>query len=76
MAKYKDFLASFQAKIPKFLQSNTHKIAEDIVHEIHKGIAKDGIEIRGHFSITKKQKTERKSIIFRSFQKNITNTTQ
>lgn len=71
MPKYKDFLVEFEKKLPKFLQKDAHKIADDIIEVMHSGIAEGGVEIRGNFSIYRKQNAKRRVIIFRNLAKNI-----
>lgn len=65
MAKYKDFLQSFQNKLPDFLKDKNQEIASDIIAEIQKGI-NNGVEFRGYFSIVKRKMAARHSIIFRN----------
>ena len=68
MAKYRDFIEKFQEKLPDFLKNYSQEIAKNIVIQIQEGVKKDGVELRGYFSIKKMQKKERKSIIFRNFK--------
>ena len=68
MTKYKDFIDKFHEKLPAFLKNDAQQISKDIIIQIQEGIKKDGVEFRGYFSISKVQKTERKSIIFRNFK--------
>ena len=68
MAKYRDFIEKFQEKLPDFLKNYSQEIAKNIVIQIQEGVNKDGVELRGYFSIKKTQKKERKSIIFRNFK--------
>ncbi len=66
---YKNFLEEFKKSLPPFLQNHSRAIASDIIDLMKFAIEKDGLEIRGVFSMKSEKGLERKTVKFKDLTK-------
>lgn len=67
-ASHRNFMKNFTEKLPPFLRNRSNEVYEDIVNILTEGIKGDGVEIRGAFSMKKKENSERNTILFKDFK--------
>ncbi len=67
---YKVFLKEFEKSLPNFIQSNAKELSDDIIDLMKFALEKDGLEIRGFFSMTREDNSVRKTIKFKDLTKN------
>ena len=68
---YKLFLEEFEKSLPKFMQSRSREISDDIIDLMKSALEKDGLEIRGKFSMNVGGSAERKTVKFKDLTKTL-----
>ena len=68
---YKLFLEEFKKSLPKFMQSRSREISDDIIDLMKSALEKDGLEIRGKFSMNVGESAERKTVKFKDLTKTL-----
>lgn len=66
---YKNFLEEFAKSLPPFLKNNSREISDDIIDLMKFALERDGLEIRGVFSMKSEKGLERKTIKFKDLTK-------
>ena len=70
---YKNFLEEFEKSLPLFLKSNSRAISNDIIDIMKFALEKDGLEIRGKFSMKYEKGLNRKTVKFKDLIKHSPN---
>ena len=66
---YKIFIEEFAKSLPSFLKNNSREISNDIIDLMKFAIERDGLEIRGVFSMKLEKELKRKSVKFKDLTK-------
>jgi hypothetical protein len=66
---YKNFLEEFEKSLPLFLKNNSRAISNDIIDIMKFALERDGLEIRGAFSMKSEKGLNRKTLKFKDLTK-------
>jgi hypothetical protein len=66
---YKIFIKEFEKSLPSFMQKYARDISDEIIELMKFALEKDGLEIRGFFSMKIEKNNIRKTIKFKDLTK-------